>query len=448
MFKSPILRKIILIILTVSLGGILILGFMINFSLNHQFQSYLNRNESGREQEMLRILADLYITNSGWQGLQLRLVPGRIMGNLHYVTDENGRIVIVNRRFIMRGNQEEPLVARPILAGGIKVGTAFFRKNRMQNILSKQDQLFRRTINLSILGAVLITGLFSLGVAALFARRLSRPITEMNRAARNMTNGNLETRIQDLPRDELGELGASLNELAGRLLEADKLRKKMTADVAHDLRTPLATVKSHLEGIIDQVISPSRENLESLLEEINRLTALVNDLQAISEADTTIHHFHMEPIELKGFLEDVAHKLAPLFNEKSIDLKQEELAPVTVELDRPALTKILQNLLANALKFTPSGKQVVIKVAQLNGSVVIEVRDQGIGISAKDLPYIFERFYRADPSRNRESGGFGLGLTIVKELTEAMGGTVEVESVVGEGSTFKIRLPIRRASRA
>lgn len=443
-FKSPILRKMILIILTVSLGSILISGVMISLSLNRQFQSYLNRNESSREQETVKILADLYAAGGQWQGLRLSLGPSRIMGNLRYVTDRNGQIIIATRRFIMHENFRETLVVRPILVRGIQVGTAYFGKNLMRNFLPRQDQLFRLTIIQSIFWSVLLTGLLALVVAMLFARRFSRPITEMNISARNMTNGNLETRIKELPRDELGELGVSLNKLAERLQKAGELRKKMTADVAHDLRTPLATIKSHLEGIIDEVIPPSRENLESLLEEIDRLTILVNDLQAISEADTTIHHFQREPIELKTFLEDLLHKIGPLFQKKQIDLQLEAFPPVTLELDRSALAKIFQNLLANALKFTPVGKAVTVKVNRVNATVVIEVHDQGIGIARQDLPYIFERFYRADPSRNRESGGFGLGLTIVKELTEAMGGTVEVESVFGTGSIFKIRLPIEK----
>jgi signal transduction histidine kinase len=442
MFKSPILRKIILIILTVSLGGISILGVILSLTLNNQFQSYLLRSDTARQQETVRNLAELYIAGGGWQGRQF--VPGRMMGNLCYVEDQNGQIVIATRRFIMRGGRagcENPDPV-PVVVNGIRVGTAYFGKNMIQNLITAQERIFRRAIRQSIIWSALLTGLISLVVAILFARRFSRPITAMNNSAKNMIGGNLETRIRDLPRDELGELGSSLNQLAERLISSDKLRKKMTADVAHDLRTPLATVKSHLEGFIDQVIPASRENLESLLEEVNRLTGLVNDLQAIAEADTTIHHFQTESIGLKAFLEDLIQKMTPLFNRKNIDLKLEEFAPVTVELDRPALTKILQNLLANALKFTPGGKRVTVKVCRLSSSIIIEVSDRGIGISKQDLPYIFERFYRVDPSRNRESGGFGLGLTIVKELTEAMGGAVEVESMVGEGSTFKVKFPI------
>jgi signal transduction histidine kinase len=446
MFKPAILKKLTIVILAVSLGSILVLGLTINLALNRQFQDYLTRNESARQEQIVKMLADFYRGNGGWNGLLngAGFGPGGFMGNLRFVTDRNNQVVIASRHFRMiRRRNEEQLTSRAITVDGAKVGTAYFGQNIIQNILTQQDRIFRGTINRSIFLAILITGFLSFLVAVLFAKRFSQPITAMNRIAKNMTTGNLDTRVQKLPGDEIGELGASLNSLAERLQQVDELRKKMTADVAHDLRTPLTTVKSHLEGIIDQVIPASNENLESLLEEINRLTALVDDLQAVAIADTAIHHFQTEPIELKSFLEDLLRKMSPLFKERHIDLKLEECRPVTLALDRSALTKILQNLLANALKFTPGGKQVTVKASRLSQSVVIEVRDQGIGISGQDLPYIFERFYRADPSRNRESGGFGLGLTIVKELMEAMGGTVEVESVLDKGSTFTIRLPIK-----
>ena len=164
----------------------------------------------------------------------------------------------------------------------------------------------------------MITGIISLLVAYIFARKLAAPITEMNQLARNMTDGNLETRVNNLPQDELGELGVSINQLAEKLHQVEELRKKMTADVAHDLRTPFATVRSHLEGMIDSVIPPSKENLESLLEEIDRLTSLVNDLQAIAIVDSSIQSFRPELIALDLFLQDLFKKISPLYMNKGV----------------------------------------------------------------------------------------------------------------------------------
>ncbi len=441
--KSPILKKLTLVILLVSLGSILISGLIINISLNYQFQNYLNQAEEFRQQQIVNTLAELYREYEGWSNFPRSLNIGRaaFMGNLRYVTDHEGNIVIITRSG--RAHQDEPaLKSRPIYLNGIIIGTAYFGRNILQNILTTQDEMFRSTINRSIILTMLLTSIISFMVAVVFARRFTAPIMEMSQTAKNMTSGNLETKVHKIPEDELGELGLSLNQLAERLSILEKLRKKMTADVAHDLRTPLATVRSHLEGMVDQVIQPTKENLESVLEEVNRLTLLIDGLQEIALSDKAIYNFLLKPLDLSPFLSETVQRLEPLFNANNLNLKYMELKPGTVETDREALAKILDNLLSNALKYSPSGGSVRLTLDNREGAAIIQVSDQGVGISDTDLPFIFERFYRTDRSRNRESGGFGLGLTIAKELTEALGGTISVASKLGEGSTFTIQLPL------
>lgn len=441
--KSPILKKLTLVLLTISLGSILISGFIINISLNYQFQNYLDQAEQARQQQIVNSLAELYRDYGDWSQLPRNLNIGRagLMGNLRYVTDQQGEVVIITRPGMIRQDGRS-LTPRPIKLDGELIGTAYFTQNMLQNILTAQDEMFRFTINRSIALTMILTGIISFMVASVFARRFSAPIMEMSQTAKDMTSGNLESRVHRLPPDELGELGVSLNQLAERLSAVEKLRKKMTADVAHDLRTPLATVRSHLEGMIDQVIPPAKENLESLLEEVNRLTLLIKGLQEIALSDQAIHNFQLEPMELSSFLKETVRRLEPLFKAKSLNLQFSESNPCIIKSDREALSKILDNLLSNSLKFTPPGKNVRLSLATTEDFAVIQVLDQGVGISDTDLPFIFERFYRTDRSRNRESGGFGLGLTIVKELTEALGGRVSVASKLGEGSNFTIELPL------
>lgn len=441
--KSPILKKLTLVILTVSLGSILISGFIINISLNYQFQSYLNKAEELRQQQIVTNLIELYREYGDWSRFPRNLNIGRaaFMGNLRYVTDQHGEVVMVVRTRMPRRNNNS-LTARPISLDGVFIGTAYFGRNILQNILTAQDEMFRFTINRSILLTMFLTGLISFMVAVIFARRFTAPIMEMSQTAKNMTSGNLDSRVLNIPADELGQLGIGLNQLAERLSAVEKLRKKMTADVAHDLRTPLATVRSHLEGMIDQIIPPNKENLESLLEEVNRLTLLIEGLQEISLSDKAIHNFQIEPVELSFYLKETIRRLEPLFQSKGVSLRFTPGDTCFVKSDREALAKILDNLLSNALKFTPSGKNVRLNLKNEREMVIIEVSDEGVGIAAKDLPYIFERFYRTDRSRNRGSGGFGLGLTIVKELTEALGGMISVESKPGEGSVFSVKLPV------
>ena len=441
--KSPILKKLTLVILTVSLGSILISGLIINISLNHQFQSYLDKAEELRQQQIVDNLVELYREYGGWSHFPRNINIGRtaFTGNLRYVTDQQGVIVIVVRPGMPRRDNTS-LTARPIILDGALIGTAFFGRNILQNILTAQDEMFRFTINRSILLTMFLTGLLSFMVAVIFARRFTAPIMEMSEIAQNMTSGKLESRVSNLPPDELGQLGTGLNQLAERLSAVEKLRKKMTADVAHDLRTPLATIRSHLEGMIDQIIPTNKENFESLLEEVNRLTQLTDGLQEIALSDKAIHDFQIGPIELSSYLKETVRRLEPLFQSKGVFLGFFSNGACIIKSDREALSKIMDNLLSNALKFTPPGKSVQLALKTEGAMVVIEVSDQGVGIAAKDLPYIFERFYRTDRSRNRDSGGFGLGLTIVKELTEALGGMISVESKPEEGSVFSIKLPL------
>ncbi len=441
--KSPILKKLTLVLLAISLGSILTSGFIINISLNHQFQNYLAQTEQARQRQIVNDLVELYREYGGWSYLPPNLNIGRagLMGNLRYVTDEQGEVVIITRHGMPRRNNKL-LKAHPIKLDGKLIGTAYFGQNMLQNILTAQDEIFRATINRSIVLTMLLTGIISFMVAFVFARRFSAPILEMSQTAKDMISGNLESRVHQLPNDELGELGISLNQLAERLSNTEQLRKKMTADVAHDLRTPLATLRSHLEGMIDQIIPPAKENLDSLLEEVNRLTLLIEGLQEIALSDKAIHNFQLEPVELSTFLNETVRRLKPLFQSKNLNLLYSEGNPCIIKTDREALSKILDNLLSNALKFTPSGKNVELTLATDEEMAIIQVLDQGVGIAANDLPYIFERFYRTDRSRNRESGGFGLGLTIVKELTEALGGRILVRSKPGEGSCFTVKLPL------
>jgi two-component system sensor histidine kinase BaeS len=442
--KSPLSKKIALIILGISFLAVLISGLIINLSVNRQFQTYLSRIEQGREDQIVKILVDIYREYDGWPEppVRIRMGPG-FFANFRYATDLYGKLtVIAGRGFFNRPPAGGSQKSRKIAVDGKPVGIAYFASNPLEDYLSRQNEMFRHTINRSIVLAIFLAGLISLLTAGLLARQISLPITEMNRIAKNMTMGNLESRVQKLPRDELGELGNSLNRLAERLRQVENLRKKMTADVAHDLRTPLTTIRSHLEGMIDRVIPASPENLDSLLEEILRLTALVEDLQKIALVDSAIHKFAIEPLELDKFLTEQVKKMQPLYNEKGVRLETGEFPALTLSSDRDALGKICDNLLSNALKFTPAGQSVRVELTRQDTSAIISVCDRGIGISAADLPFIFERFYRTDRSRNRESGGFGLGLAIVKELVEALGGTVAVTSAPGKGSVFKVKLPL------
>jgi signal transduction histidine kinase len=230
-------------------------------------------------------------------------------------------------------------------------------------------------------------------------------------------------------------------ELSKKIQDQEELRKRLTSDVAHELRTPLATLQSHLEAMIDGIWEPTPQRLSFCYDELIRLTRLISDLNELSIIESDKIQLKIKELELSQLLNDTLENFRPLFLEKSIILHRQIEKEVRFKGDNDRLKQIFVNILSNAYKYTPENGEVTVRLTVTPGKLMIEVKDTGIGISKEDLPYIFERFYRGDKSRNRESGGAGIGLTITKALVEAHGGVLQVDSVYGSGTTVSVILP-------
>lgn len=239
---------------------------------------------------------------------------------------------------------------------------------------------------------------------------------------------------------ELLELSRTINQLAASLEEQENLRKRLTTDVAHELRTPLANVASHLEAILEGVWEPTAERLRSCYEEIIRISRLVSDLQRLSQAEGENLKLEIEPVELLHLA-----GLAAAGFEQELAAKQLSCSvtgiPAVIAADRTRIRQVIENLLSNAIKYTGGGGKIELLVSETPDFGILTVTDTGIGISAAEQPLIFERFYRTDKSRSRKTGGAGIGLTIVKSIIQAHGGSIGVESEAGRGSRFTICLP-------
>ncbi|CAL9546780.1 Sensor histidine kinase RcsC [Actinosynnema sp. ALI-1.44] len=299
----------------------------------------------------------------------------------------------------------------------------------------------RPGVDLSSAGAtrVALTGSAVLALAGfaswLVASRLVRPIRAVTAAARRMGAGDRSARVDGPARGEVGELASAFNAMSGRLADAERQRQALVSDVAHELRTPLATVTGWLEAVQDGVASMDPQLLAVLLSESQVLRTLVDDLHDLAQADAGALRLHPEPLDAAEVVEQVvaAHHADGLVARTSGRLE--------LTADPVRLRQAVRNLVTNALRYTPPGGTVTVTGTRSDGHVVIEVADTGVGIDPDDLPHVFDRFWRADKSRSRATGGSGLGLAITKHLVEAHGGTVEVTSAVGEGSTFRLRLP-------
>jgi len=292
----------------------------------------------------------------------------------------------------------------------------------------------------TLLGAVLLAVLVSYAVS----RRITAPLLDMQRVAERMAEGDLEARVGAVGRaDELAELGSSLNRLAEQLQREEVLRKNMTADVAHELRTPLATLKSHMEAFEDGVWEPTPPRLHAVSEEIERLIRLVGDLEDLTRLESPEFQLTMVQQNLQDVVAQAVEAVRAGYVQKGVALTipEEDNDWVEVRCDRERMLQVLHNVLSNALKYTPAGGEVQVMVHNRPEVARITVRDTGIGLTADQLVNVFERFYRADPSRDRKRGGSGIGLAIVKRLVEAHGGRVWMESAPDVGTTVYIELP-------
>jgi signal transduction histidine kinase len=321
-----------------------------------------------------------------------------------------------------------------------RVGTVYLNVETYQGI----DETFLASINRSLLVAAVAAGLLALLLTVVLSRRVIGPIENLTAAVQRIEAGQLHQKVEVNSTDEVGKLAKAFNSMTGALERNEQLRHHMVSDVAHELRTPLTNLRGYLEGIRDGVILPNRQTVEILYEEADTLGRLVDDLQELALAEARQLHLDFQPVPVGQMVERAVAGMDPRFAAQGATLETNippNLPPVWV--DELRVQQVLRNLLANALAHSRADDRVTIS-AQLDGDwVEVAVQDIGEGISAEDLPYIFERFYRADHSRARATGGAGLGLTIAKSLVEAHGGAIWVESQPCEGARFTFTLPAK-----
>jgi signal transduction histidine kinase len=259
-----------------------------------------------------------------------------------------------------------------------------------------------------------------------------------------MAKGNLKKRVSNInSEDELGKLAHSVNRLGEWVESLEDLRMQMTSDIAHELRTPLSVVQSHIEAILDGVWEPTPERIRVCYDEIVRLSSMVKDIEKLSSYEKGAVQLEISEFDFGEMIEEVKDYFRLMFEDKGVELRISTGDNLKYRGDRYKIKQVMINLLSNALKFTDRGGTVGLKALNGGDELVIIVEDTGRGISKKDLPFIFERFYRADKSRNRATGGSGIGLSITKAIVELHGGRIEVQSEEGKGSKFEVHLPYK-----
>lgn len=307
--------------------------------------------------------------------------------------------------------------------------------------MDENDFQFLAALNriLLVIGSVSVAGAVLMGI--LLANSITKPISRVVVLTRKISDGDYETRFQEgVPTRELRELTHAVNQMAESLEEQECLRKRLTSDVTHELRTPVANIQSNMEMMIEGVLDPTPERLQRCYDELQRLSGLISDLEQLRQVENENLVLHRSDVDLRALSQSVMESFESRLQEKKL-AGQVTGVPCVVMADRDRIRQVLTNLVSNAVKYSTEGGSVRIIVEDCGENGTVHVEDNGIGIPREDLKRIFERFYRTDKSRTRKTGGAGIGLTIAKAIVCAHGGTICAESDEGAGSRFTVTLP-------
>jgi len=389
-----------------------------------------------------------YLDKGSWEDVQPVVEALGVSGTRIILVAVNGTVVGDSKRELLGANytdsSNDPL-EMSLVKGGVKevLGHAYITSDPATEPYVTPFLKLSSSINRSLL----LGGSLAIGIALLLtfvlSRRMTSPIEVLAKAARRLGQGDLSQRVRLQGESEVTALAEAFNSMAADLEYAEQLRRNMVADVAHELRTPLSNIQGYLEAIRDGVVEPDAAAIRSLSEETYLLSRLVNELQELSLAEAGELKLVYQAEDITNLVKQAVTPWQPQLTAGEISLSLElpdNLPLVTIDWQR--VNEVLHNLLKNAVAHTPKGGAINVAAGAKGKWVEVSVSDTGEGIPAEDLPHIFERFYRVDKSRARATGGSGLGLTIAKRLIEAHGGTIAVQSKLGEGSRFSFTLPV------
>lgn len=466
--KRSLRTHITLTIALLSFFTVALISLLANVFINQKFKAYITDQQMQKTKELASSLSQQYNrTANKWNKNFIHTIGMNALydGYIIAVYDNEGTIVWDAQKHDMtlctqvmadiskRMQEKYPrihgefiskdysLVQEDTMKGQVatigKVAISYFGPY----FLSENDFQFLSALNSILICTGVVSLICSLVIGWLLSRRISDPITKIITIAGEISEGNYDTRFEgETNTKELNELIYSVNHLAVSLNEQEGLRKQLTADVAHELRTPLTTIGTFLEAMIEGVWEPTGERLQSCYEEISRITKLVKDLERLAKVESDNLKLQKESIDLLHVIQSVSSYFEIELRNKNLNL-QIEGSSCTVIADKDRISQVILNLLSNAIKYTKEFGQIKIRIDETESFGQFSIKDDGIGVSKEEQPFIFERFYRADKSRNRKTGGAGIGLAIVKSIVEAHGGNVEVESELGKGSCFYVSLP-------
>lgn len=454
--------KLALAFVSVAVTATLLSGFLANRVVHNEFDVFVTRRGQQISDRIIPALQAYYGQTGSWVGIEEMFTPPPVRGRpgpggnsmfnnidaRSILTDEHSTVLYDSEATLAGHQLPQELVAaaRPIHVNGKDVGLLFVGRVR-DNV---EQRGFLRRVNRALLLGGIAAGGLAIVLAGLLASQMLSPLKQLVGAARGIAAGRLDQRVTVAKGDELGELGEAFNRMSEALGASEAQRRIAMADIAHELRNPLSSIRANLEGMVDGTLPAEPERIAMVYDQTLLLGRLVEDLRLLTIARAGELPLHRQPTDLIELTRQVSEIFQALGAEKGVSVQVQtqglatgDAALSALPLDQQRISQVLANLLSNAVKHAPPSSAITVVLAKQEAVAQVSVADTGPGIAPEDLPRIFERFYRTEESRRELSPqSTGLGLAIAKELVEAHGGRIWVESTPGQGAVFRFTLPL------
>lgn len=425
-------------------------------SVGEQFDAYRVKERRVAAQDAAMWLAQYWEAHGSWAGVQQYFRPRfslYVQGQLVYQEGRMGQLMLLNEQLqvVACADEEllgqcpttEPRLKERIERSGVSVVVDDRRVGTVVPLETVELTPLEEDFLRSVQRATLLGGSIALAVAAVMgtvlATQLSRPLRQLIQATDKIAMGDLAHRVKIRRRDETGRLGMAMNHMAEELQRSENARQLLLTDVAHELRTPLTVIQGNLEAMMDGVFPLTEDSLVPVHEETLQLGSLIDELRDLTLAEGGKLELNMETMDLGSMVHGTCEGLRPTATDQRVEISVDAPPGLWVLGDRRRLRQVLANLLSNALRFSPEDGVITVRCRSRDGEVEISVSDQGPGVGEQELPLVFDRFYKVDPSRSGE--GSGLGLAIAREIVQAHGGHIRAESELGHGAQFSFTLP-------
>ncbi len=436
-------KQFIIVFLLIAIVSLILLSLIMRTTIEKSFYDYIWTAQANTHQMIIKYFEDYYSKNRTWKNFNGEEIGEIAKENESYFTiiDPHGNLIWTTENNIEPCCENEahkyyrdihPVIYNDRMVARINIGQF------TDHIYSPKDITFKTNIAYGTLFSLLVTLIITLPLLLIISNRLSEPISRLKNVADQMTNGNLNIELnKNFSVKEIASLAESLDRLRKSLISQENLRKELTTNISHELRTPINVIQNQLEGMIDGILPINNDRLDSILQEMERLTGLIREIEKITEVERENFIINISPIDLSKTVKSVTDTFESALRRKNLTLKLNLQDNLIVYAEKDKLTQLILNLISNAYKFTDTGS-ITVNTFQKENFIILEVIDTGIGISNDDYENIFERFYRVEKSRNRDTGGAGLGLAIVKKIADTFKFKIELESKINIGSTFRV----------